>query len=154
MYGDLGHPQHVVLHVALGDDLPIAPVILLKALYDFPHKREIHYFTMLNFEIFIFAFSIFANHAGNAGHGRTTKIIAPVELNEGGQDDWHGQLHFVGRSIFARKVYVENCGALIFGFCPNSAKHPAVDIEVGIIQGIFFFRCNLVGPGGGWIDRL
>ena len=152
--GDLRHAQGVVLHVALGNDLAVAAIILVEGLQNPAQEGEVHNFTVFDLQLRILAFGILAHHTGDTCHGGTGKIILPVQLDEGGQDDGHGQLDGMQGAVFHLSLHIKNGGLVGVGRCALGAEHVAVDVEVGVIQRIDLFRGDLVGTGGGGIDRL
>lgn len=102
----------------------------------------------------VLAHGPFADDRVDARHGRAAEVVGPVELDERGQDDRQRQLHGVEGADLPFEPHMVDGGAIGVQRSPHCPEGSAVDVEMGIIDGIDLFRGDLVFPRGGGIYGL
>ena len=152
--GVFRHALRVVVIVGLKDDLPVSPVILVEGVQHFPEFRGVDDLAVFVGKRRVLAYGSFADDRVDASHGRAAEVVGPVELDERGEDDRQRQLHGVEGADLPFEPHMVDGGAIGVQRSPHCPERSAVDVEMGIIDGIDLFRGDLVFPRGGGIYGL
>ena len=142
--GVVGHALQIVVIVGLQHDLPKATVVALKGAQHLLELGGVHNLALLVSQRGVFAHGALPNHGDNAGHGRASKIVLPVELDDCRQDDGQRQLDRVRAADDGVKPHMVDAGKIRVFRRSHRAEDASVDVEVGVVHGIALFRGNLV----------
>ena len=113
-----------------------------------------YYFAIFQSQCGVFCCRTLTNHCQHTSHCRTAEVILPVQLNQSRQNDRQLQLYGVDGTDFRFQIHVVDGCFIGICFHTDCTKHPAIDIKMGIINGICLFRCHLVVSCGCGINRI
>ena len=115
--GVVRHALRVVVIIGLKNDLPVAAIVFVEGVEHFPQLGGVDDLAVLIAQGGVLAHRAFTDDGIDPGHGRAAEIVRPVELDEGGKDDGHGQPDrvegadgpFQAHMVDGRLVCVEGC---------------------------------------------
>ena len=152
--GVVCHPLKVVVKIGLQDDLTVAAVIAGKGAEHLAQLWRVDDSAVFIGQCGIFAHGALADDGDDAGHGGACKIVLPVELDDGGQQERKRQPDGVCAANLDAKPHMVDAGEVGVFRRAHRAKHAAVDVEMGVIHRVAFFRGDLIVSCGVWVDHF
>ena len=152
--GVFRYTNAVIVNIHLQNNLPISTVIFSESIQKFFQLRAMYHFAVFQTQCRVFGYGSFADDGQYAGHSRTAKVILPVQLNQSRQNDGQFQFYRMECADFCFQIHIMNGCLIGIRFRTHSTKHPPIDVEMGVINGILFFRCHLIVPGSGGIHGI
>ena len=154
LYGNPRDSHEVVISIALHYYLSISTVILVEAVESLFQQGEMCHLPVADHQIRVFVSCIFTNYTAHPCHCGSAKVILPVKLDQGRQDYGHRHLDRVIKAVGPFQPNRKNSGFFCVLIGSLGTKYTTVDSEMREINGIVFFRCNLIIASCRGIYRL
>ena len=113
-----------------------------------------YHLAVFQFQCRVFCAGTFPDHSQHTGHSRAAEVILPVQFDQRRQNDGQFQFDRIDGTDFCFQIHITDGGLVRVRFCAHCAKHAAIDIEMGVINGVYLFRCHLIIPCCCGINRI